>query len=159
MDFHQVFVNPAGRLRSGWRLLVFALLYYSIMFLLGMGARIVYAISLQLQPNRSFGFYLENLVFRLILLAAALIAAFICTRWLEGLPWRAIGLWLHQGWLRDFVIGSVVGIASLALATGIATAGGGLSFTISGSTLFQIIKTLVFSAALFVLAEIGRAHV
>jgi membrane protease YdiL (CAAX protease family) len=157
MDIPEIFINPTGRLRSGWRLLIFLLLFFLSLFLVGMGARIVYAIAIQLAPNRSLGFFLENLVFRLVVLAATLIAAFICTRWLEGLPWRAIGLSLHDGWLRDFLIGSAVGIASLALATAIATAGGGLSFTtFARGDFVHVVRTLVFSGVLFVFAALAE---
>jgi membrane protease YdiL (CAAX protease family) len=157
MDLKPVFINSAARLRSGWRLLVFVLVYVGILFLLTAVVRIVYAAAVQLMPGRTFGEYLQNLVFRLILLIAALTAGFICTRWLEGLPWRALGLWFHSDWLRDLIVGSAIGIVSLALATTIATVGGGLSFTISSRTaLVQVAQTLVFSAALFIIAALGE---
>jgi membrane protease YdiL (CAAX protease family) len=156
MNIHQVFINSSGRLRSGWRLLVFALVFLAMFFVIGTVARIGYAVVIQIVPSPRLGVYFENLVFRFTLLTAALVAAFICTRWLEGLPWRAIGLSLHVGWLRDFLIGSIIGIASLALATVIATAGGGLTFTLFSGNFAQVIKTLVFSAVLFVIAALAE---
>lgn len=157
MDIHQLFINSAGRLRSGWRLVVFAVVYFFLLFLLGAGARIVYAVVVQVVPSPRLGSYLETLLFRVTLLAAALIAGLICTRWLEGLAWRALGLWLHEGWLRDLLIGSAIGIASLALATGIATAGGGLSFaTFARGEMGQVIRALVFSAVLFIIAALAE---
>lgn len=112
-------------------------------------------LATRLTPSRGLAHYLENLIFRLVLLVAALGAGYICTRWLEGLPWRALGLSPHPRWLRDFLIGSLLGIASLALATAIATAGGGLSFTISSrDALLQVGQTLIFSAVLFILAAL-----
>ena len=157
MDIHQVFINPTGRLRSGWRLLIFALLYVAMFFLIGAAARIIYAVAIQIVPSPRLGSYLENLLFRLTLLAAALVAAFVCTRWLEGLPWRAIGLSLHEGWLRDFIIGSAIGIASLALATGIATTGGGLSFaTFVRGEFLQVGRALILSAVLFIVAALAK---
>ncbi len=157
MDLQNVFINSAGRLRSGWRLLTFALVYLSVLFLLSTSARISYAIAIQLVPTLSLRSYFENFIFRLILLAAALIAGFLCTRWLEGLPWRALGLTFHSGWLRDLLIGSGLGVASLAMATGIATVGGGLSFTVSDRAAFlQVGQTLVFSAVLFIFAALAE---
>jgi len=160
MDLKQVFINSVGRLRSGWRLLIFIFVYLCLLFLLSTAARLVYAIALNVAPGPSLrgpGAYFENMVFRLMLLAASLGAGYICTRWLEGLPWRALGLWLHLGWLRDLFVGSLIGVASLALATGIATAGGGLSFTVSGrAALLQVAQTLVFSAVLFIVAAIAE---
>jgi membrane protease YdiL (CAAX protease family) len=127
-----------------------------MLFVIGTAARIGYAVVIQIVPSPRLGVSFENLVFRFTVLTAALVAAFICTRWLDGLPWRAIGLSLHVGWLRDFLIGSIIGIASLALATLIATAGGGLTFTIFSGNFSQVIKTLVFSAVLFVIAALAE---
>ena len=157
MDLQQIFINPTGRLRSGWRLLIFLLLFLAMLFVIGTAARIGYAVVIQIVPSPRLGVYFENLVFRFTVLTAALVAAFICTRWLEGLPWRAMGLSLHTGWLRDLLIGSGLGVASLAMATGIATVGGGLSFTVSGSAaFFQVGQTLVFSAVLFIFAALAE---
>ena len=157
MDLKQVFINSAGRPRSGWRLLVFVLIFLILAFLFGAAAKKAAELAVQLAPGSGVAHYLENLIFRVIFLVVTLAAGFICTRWLEGLPWRALGLWFHGGWLRDFVFGSVIGVASLALATAIATVGGGLSFTISGrAALVQVGQTLVFSAALFILAALAE---
>lgn len=157
MEIPELFINPTGRLRSGWRLLIFALVYLFLLFLIGAGARIIYAVVLQVAPSPRLGNYLETALFRFTLLAAALIAGFICTRWLEGLPWRALGLWLHEGWLRDLLIGSAIGIASLALATGIASAGGGLTFaTFARGEAGQVLKAVVLSAALFIIAALAE---
>src|SRR5687768_4010547 len=95
MDLTKIFINSAGRLRSGWRLLIFVFVYVCLLFLLATAARLVYAVALIVAPGSSSGPYLENMVFRVTLLLASLAAGYICMRWLEGLPWRALGLWLH----------------------------------------------------------------
>jgi CAAX protease family protein len=157
VNLHQLFINSAGRLRSGWRLLIFAALFVAIEFLLATAGRLIYAVAVQVAPGRDLGSFLENIVFRSLLLFGALIAGLIGTRWLEGLPWRALGLWFHQRWLRDMLFGSAVGIISLALATGIATAGGGLSFSVtSRGLLLKVVQTLVFSAVLFIVAALAE---
>jgi membrane protease YdiL (CAAX protease family) len=157
MDLRQVFLNPTGRLRSGWRLLIFLFVYVSILLLLSTLVRVIYAIAFHVAPNASPANYFENIIFRLLLLIAALLAGFICTRWLEGLPWRALGLLPHSGWWRDFVIGSIIGIVSLAIAALIALAGGGLRFTVSErGALPRVGLTLIFSAILFILAALAE---
>lgn len=157
MDPKQVFINSAGRLRSGWRLLAFLLLIFILFLLFGAVLSAVSAITRYWAPSSGVARYVENLSFRLIYLVVALLAGFICARGLEGLPWRSLGLWFHSGWLRDFTFGSIVGVASLALATLIATAGGGLSFTLSGrATVVQVGQTLVFSAILFIPAALAE---
>lgn len=157
MGLQQVFINNAGRVRSGWRVLIFILVYVSLLFLLSTLVRVGYAVGLQIAPGRSLGAFAEDFIFRLILLASALVAGFLCTRWLEGLPWRALGLTLHAGWWRDFIVGSLIGVASLALATAIAAGAGGLRFTASPRTmLLQVIQTLVMSALLFIFAALAE---
>src|SRR5687768_14932686 len=133
MDFNQLFINTSGRLRSGWRLVVFALVFFSLFFLVTSAARVLYFVALYLAPGITPGNYIQDGIFRLVLIVSSLGAAFVCTRWLEGLPWSAVGLSPHSGWFRDLVIGSALGIASLALATAMATAGGGLRFSLSSS--------------------------
>ena len=157
MDLKQVFINSAGRLRSGWRLLIFVLVLLVLSFIFGSVTRKIFEVAVRSVPSSGVARYLENFIFRLIFLIVALLAGFICTRFLEGLPWRALGLWFHARWARDFLFGSVIGIVSLALATAIATAGGGLSFTISPrAMLVKVLQTLVFSALLFILAALAE---
>ena len=157
MDLRKLFINQVGRLRSGWRLLIFACLNFIALFLFTTGARVFYAIAVRVAPTREINDYLSNMIYRCVVLAAALIAGYVCARWLEGLPWRSLGLWFHTRWLRHFLVGSAIGIASLALAAGIAAAGGGLRFTFSGrAVVFSVIQTLFFTAILFVVAALAE---
>jgi membrane protease YdiL (CAAX protease family) len=157
MDIKQIFISEAGRLRSGWRVLIFILVYVCLLFLLSTLVRIGYAVGLLLALGHSLGAFAEDLIFRLILLASALLAGFLCTRWLEHLPWRALGLTLHAHWWHDFLVGSLIGIASLALATAIAAAAGGVRFTASPRTmLLQVGQTLLLSALLFIFAALAE---
>jgi hypothetical protein len=157
MDLKQVFINSAGRLRSGWRLLIFVLILLILSFLFGAITKKIFELAAHFVPSSGVARYLENFMFRMIFLLVALLAGFICTRFLEGLPWRALGLWFHARWAHDFLLGSVIGIVSLAVAAAIATAGGGLSFTFSPRTaLVQVLQTLVFSALLFILAALAE---
>ena len=156
MDLKQVFINSVGRLRSGWRVLIFILVYGVLFTLLSGLGQLGHAVALRVL-GRGLAGYAGNVIFRFVLLFAALGAGYFCTRLLEGLPWRALGLGFHAGWLRDLLVGSAIGIASLTVATAIATAGGGLTFTFSGrSTSLQVGETLVFSAMLFVLAALAE---
>lgn len=153
----QLFLNSFGRLRSGWRLLIFLFVYVALLIVFGLVSRVVYAVALRISPAAEPGLFLQDVVYRGMLLAAALIAGFICTRLLEGLPLRALGVWFHSRWFRDFLFGSVIGLLSLALATLIATIGGGLRFSFSGRELvLQVIQTLVFTAMLFIIAALAE---
>jgi uncharacterized protein len=157
MDLQKLFINHVGRIRSGWRVVIFACLYVVVLFLLTTGARVFYAIAVRVAPTRGINDFLQNMIFRCVMLAAALITGYICARWLEGLPWRSLGLWFHPQWLRHFLVGSAVGIASLFLAAAIAFAGGGLRFTISGrEVVFGVVQTLVSTMVLFMVAALAE---
>lgn len=157
MKLQKLFINDAGRLRSGWRLAVFVLLYIAFMFVVTSSVRLVYALATYLAPGLTRVGEVQDLVFRFILLISSLGAGYVCTRLLEGLPWRSLGLSLHSAWLWDLLIGSVIGFASLALATAIATAGGGLRFSLPTAEMFsQIGKTLLISGVLFFVAALAE---
>jgi len=157
MEPKKLFINCAGRLRSGWRLAVFALAYIVFLFLIITAVRVAYAAAIYFAPGQRSGFYVQDVVYRLIILTSSLAAGYVCARLLEGLPWRSLGLSLHAGWFRDLLIGTAIGIASLALAAAIATASGGLRFTISTAGIFpQVAKTLVLSGGLFIVAALAE---
>lgn len=152
----QVFLNEFGRLRSGWRILLFGFAFLAIFFLIAIFLWIGYAIYVNAgAPSIPYGAVLADLLFRLNMLVAALGAGYICVRLFEGLPWRSLGLTLHQGWLRDLVIGCVLGFAALAVAVGIATAGGGLRFSL-GSSALGMIRSLGGSAVLLFVAALAE---
>ncbi len=157
MSLRYIFINDVGRLRSGWRLVIFVLTFLVLFYLITTLVRVTYVLANFLVPNATLHENLQDLVSRIILLVPSLVAAYICTRWLEGLPWRAIGLSLHEGWFRDLMIGSAIGVISLALAAGIATAAGGLRFSISSAGMFpQVAKTLILSGGLFIVAALAE---
>lgn len=157
MESKKLFLNNLGRLRSGWRVVTFLLLFITGLFLMSTCLRLIYAVIITIAPGLDPGRYVEDLVYRLTTLSVALVAGFLCLRWLEGLPWRAIGLSLHAGWIRDLLIGSAIGVASLAFATALATAGGGLRFSFATASMFsQVGKTLLFSGALFLIAALAE---
>jgi uncharacterized protein len=152
----QIFFNEARRLRSGWRLAIFTGVFIVLMFGVTGALRVIYALALYLAPEMSAPDHLADLVFRLTFLGASLAAGYICARVLEGLPWRSLGLTLHARWLRDLLIGSAIGIVSLALATAIAFAGGGLRFSLSPMPITSIATTVLLSAGLFIVAGLAE---
>jgi membrane protease YdiL (CAAX protease family) len=157
METHELFFNRAGRLRSGWRLGIFTLLVVALMVLATSLVRIVYVLAWLAHSNATLGAYLEDVVFRILILTSALLAGWICNYWLEGLPWRALGLWFHPHWLRDLWVGSLIGIGSLALAAVIAFAVGGVRFNISGKEIYGGVLQTVFSTALlFIIAALAE---
>lgn len=153
---HRIFFNHAGRLRSGWRVLLYCLALFLVGFLLvSFVLRLAYALLHEVGPRAPYAGFLEDLVFRCLLLATALIAGYLCARLLEALPWRSLGLTLHEGWFRDLLIGFAVGFASLLLAVVIATAGGGLRLSFSGLTM-PALRSLGGSLLLLFIAALAE---
>jgi len=152
----KIFINEVGRLRSGWRLLLFVLAaiaaWYVVAAILWVNYSILLAVAPRLLPSR----FLAEVTFRLSLLASALGAGYLCARLLEGLPWRSLGLTLHLGWLRDLVIGSAVGFVSLAVAVGIATAGGGLRFSFDAAAVTSLLRSMIGYGALLAVAALAE---
>lgn len=157
MTLHSVFINDFGRLRSGWRLVLYIFAFLAASFLITTilgGAYLVARAVLPPLPHRE---YIADLIFRISSLCAALAAGYLCVRLFEGLPWRSLGLTLHHRWLRDLIIGSAVGIGALAFAVGIAAAAGGLRFSFIGSELLVAAgKSLVAYSVLLLFAALAE---
>ena len=153
METSDIFFNDAGRLRSGWRLLIFTAVYLVVLSVFGA----LFGAVLSLIPERVSRPFLESaggwVVQGLILFVSAVLVGWGCTALIEGLPLRALGWARHQGWLRDLVVGSLIGAASLVLAASVSAALGGFHFTFAAKALFPMVaKTLVLSALVFLIA-------
>jgi len=99
----------------------------------------------------------EAVLNRLLLLVGALAAGYICTKSLEGLPWRALGLTFHKLWYRDVIVGAAIGILTLAAAVVIAFAVGGLRFSMSTTgVLLATVRSVGGSAVLFAIAALAE---
>ena len=94
------------------------------------------------------------MVFRGALLGAALGAGYFCVRFLEGLPWRSLGLTFHPGWFRDLVFGFAIGFASLVVAVAIASRG--LKFSVGSTGWSSIIKSMIGSAVILFVAALAE---
>ncbi len=155
MVLQKIFINEFGRLRSGWRLLLFVFAFIAASFLIATVLRLAYAVVAAAAPGLPRSNFVSDVIFRTGLLGAALVAGYLCAKLFEALPWRSLGLTLHQGWLRDLIIGSVVGFASMGVAVAIASLGRGLSFSFSNAPA-AIIRSMVGSAVLLVVAALAE---
>lgn len=157
MDLHKIFFNEFGRLRSGWRLLLYVFAFIAASFLLVSILRVVLFAARAAVPSFPYADFIAEIAFRSGTLAAALIAGYLCVRIFEGLPWRSLGLTLHRGWVRDLIFGSAIGIGALALAVAIAAVAGGLRFSFAGSDMLPAVgKSLVSSAVLLLVAALAE---
>lgn len=148
-----LFINDAGRLRSGWRFSVFLIAFMLATLLLIGTLQLALALALPLDAatrllESNWGFVAQGF----ILLVPATLIGWGCNYYLEDLPRRALGWALHHGWLRDLLAGSLIGAATLALAAGFCAATGALSFSSARFALWpDVAETLLLSASIFLL--------
>lgn len=145
----QIFFNSYGRLRSGWRFLIFMVLF------LFFGALLTSA-TLALLPRLGYDHKASGITYLLVNSAISLILSLVvgwfCGRFIEGLPYRALGAGLSKYWLKNLLLGSAIGTGTVVAAIVIAVVGGGLSLSFNADTSAAIIKTLVFSFIVFGIA-------
>ena len=157
MDLRSIFFNQHGRLRSGYRFTICIFLMIFIEIFLTMIIRLAYALLHDVMPPVPLADFFESLISRIPLLGAALLAGYFCTRFLDGRPWRALGLSLHQHWLRDLLVGSIIGIGSLALAAAIAVAAGSLKFEINtADASSHIARSIIGTVFVLVIAALAE---
>lgn len=150
MQIQNILFNDFGRLRSGWRFAIFLLLFIFFVILFQMTA---IAVLNNLPVGFSDKSFLSNGIFRFLSLVIAIIAGWICGKFLEDLPFRALGAWLTKSWLKDLVLGLIFGALAVSLAVSIAVVFGGLSFTFNnGAGQSAILLTLGVSLVIFAVA-------
>ncbi|HLL72227.1 MAG TPA: type II CAAX endopeptidase family protein [Pyrinomonadaceae bacterium] len=148
-----IFLNRHARLRSGWRLVIFCAVYYTVLaaFFATVGA--IFFLLKVSDPTARLAGTLGYILQAFILFATALLVGWGCGRLFEDLPLRALGWARHRGWLRDLLMGTLLGVASLMVAALIPTALGGFRFSLAPSiSNVAFLKTFFGSAVIFVIA-------
>jgi membrane protease YdiL (CAAX protease family) len=144
MDISSVFFGPDGRLRSGFRFLIFVAL-----FTIAAGA--ILAAVYRLFPAIS-GSVAHFVISDAVILVLSLVIGWLCNKYLDRLPFRSLGATFTGGWLKHFVVGLAAGAITLGLAVLIAFVFGGLSFTADPVDWYSILNTLVLSFLVFIVA-------
>jgi membrane protease YdiL (CAAX protease family) len=151
VEAYNFFIDTKGRLRSGWRLAIFA-----VAFVIGVQLiQILIYLALTQATGRSIpagNTFLEIAAGHGSILISALLIGWACGALLEELPFRALGCSLHPGWLKDLALGSALGTASLLLAALIMFAVRGTQFQLNPAGAGMITKTLLVSIVVFVFA-------
>ena len=147
-----IYLNPQGRLRSGWRFTIFCAVYYTVLTSLFIAVAAAFFLSSSNAEAR-LGGTLGYLLQAFAIFSAALVVGWGCGRLFEDLPPGALGWRRHRGWLRDLLAGSLIGALSLMLAALAATALGGFKFALAPSLAnVAFVKTFFGSAVIFILA-------
>ena len=125
MNLRTFLFDTSGRLRSGWRVAVFLACFTFAVAVAGALIAVTFAAA---GYTSMVGSPFLLTVSGSVSLVIALTVGCLCGKYLEGLPFRALGAWFTYGWLRNLMIGSALGLLTLAAAAGIAAAFGGVWF-------------------------------
>lgn len=149
MNLTDTFINQHGRLRSGWRFLIFLLAVLFVSSFLGAVVReTLYRLPVGFDENSLLSFIYPNF----ILLATAIFGGWLCGKFLENLPFRALGCWFTKNWLKDLSFGLVLGAISILFAAFLGMIFGGLSFELNRTNgQSAILLTLGVSLGVFII--------
>lgn len=148
MNLNDIFINENGRLRSGWRFLIFLLTVLFVSSFFGAVVReILYRLPIGFDENSLLSFIYPNF----ILLTTAVFVGWLCGKFLENLPFRALGCWFTKNWLKDLSFGLILGAVSILFAALIGMFFGGLSFQLNRANgQSAILLTLGVSLGVFI---------
>ncbi|HEX5732645.1 MAG TPA: CPBP family intramembrane glutamic endopeptidase [Blastocatellia bacterium] len=156
--------NGEGELRSGWRILIYLLLF--LFFVVSIPVVVValggiftsnsMMIDLFQQPPSNEPVTGRGLTAVILIwsvnLLAALAASAVCARLLERRSFASVGYKLHAGWLKDFSLGNLLGALTLALAVAISFAAGAVSFEPRDATPQTILLNAIILFVIFLIA-------
>lgn len=146
MGFKELFYDPAARIRSGWR---FAIFVAGFVLLATICAAALSRLFPPALAEGSYGSAVYIVLFNLCILMPALLVGWLCNRYLDGLPFAALGASFRKNWFKHLVIGLALGALTLSIAVGIAAACGGESFVIDQVEWPSIWRTIVLSLVIF----------
>lgn len=145
-----VFYGPDGLLRSGWRFAIFVLGFIFLGLVLGVASVALLSLFGESARPGTVPFLVVNSSVSLIV---SLVVGWLCGKYLERLPFAALGAEPRGRWLINFSAGVVGGVVTFAIGAGLGIAFGGLSFSANADgTLDSKIMTLVVTFLLFAVA-------
>ena len=143
-----IFINEFGRLRSGWRFTIFLILFVCFSGIFGATAEFAMRQSAIDSIQESVIYTLVN---SSVSFFAVLLVGWFCGKYLENLPFRALGAWFTRNWLNDLGLGLFFGALSVSVAALTAFIFGGLNFQLNESkTQSAILLTLGASLLVFI---------
>lgn len=154
MNIQDIFLNSAGRARSGWRFLIFLIVFVFI----SLPLNVIAVKFLNNLPAAYSGSVFIRFIVPITATAILAIAlGWLCGYLIEDLPFRALGIWFNKNWLKDSIAGFFTGAMSICFAALIAMVFGGLSFQLNHTAeTYQINETLLFTAIIFIFGAISE---
>ncbi len=142
MKSRDIVFGSDEKLRSGWRFAIFAFAYIITGAVLSV---LLSPVFFSLEQNALSVFVIGSLVG----LIPALVIGWLCGKYLEGLPYRALGAWFTGGWFVHLIAGIVIGAATLCIAIAIGSIFGDLDFSLNTADTSSIMQTLLSSLIVF----------
>jgi membrane protease YdiL (CAAX protease family) len=149
MKPREILFGPDDKLRSGWRAAIFVAAFLFIVIALG---TIVFAVVSVSGFDEQNGGGTLMLVNSAVPLLGALFVGWFCGKYLEALPFRALGAWFTSGWFKNLILGLVIGAITISFAIGIASLFGNLDFSFNSADAASILRTLAVSLVIFAVA-------
>lgn len=143
-----IFFGEDGLLRSGWRAAIFLFLFTFSAGTLGFLGQAALAGVIP----EGFGLGLKFLINSVLSLIPALVLGWLCGKYLENLPISALGASFAGKWLRNLVVGSVLGFLTLVAAVTIAFLFGGLRFELNRIASSELVIGVGAALLLFAVA-------
>ena len=137
-----------GKLRSGWRFAAFtAVFVLTYIFLVSIAFTVFQGLGLDPAGPNWF------LVHSVIALAIALVLGWLAGKYFEQIPFESLGASFKNSWLPNSLIGLAAGVATFALAAGVAMLFGGMRFSFNADAgASSIATTLLISFVVFAVA-------
>lgn len=148
MKFERIFLDDRTTVRSGWR---FAIYFFS--FILTQAVFMAGLLVLNdllngwLRTSPTASFLLNG-----IYLIPALGVGWLCGKYLENVPFRALGASFNGPWLRHLLEGIIIGTITLLIGVGVGFAAGGLRFAWTAAPASEIGRNVLVSFVVFAVA-------
>lgn len=143
-----MFFGADSKLRSGWRFLIFLLITLFVSSLVN--ALFLLAkdfLPAAFKENR----YAANAFSGLIGFGIVLVVSLFCGKYLEAIPFSALGTNFNGKWFLDLALGLLYGIAAISLAMLISVATGGITIAWNtNASAAAITNTLIGTFCIFV---------
>lgn len=125
---NEFFFNQVGRLRSGWRVAIFTIVFSIFMTFSGLALFIFVQTYTQDEKASFLDTPLGMMSSSAISFLCATIIGYLCGKFIEDLPFKTLGWVFNRTWLKDFLLGIGLGILTLCVAVF-------LTFPMNGITL------------------------
>jgi len=137
-----------GRVRAGWRLLIFLVVLIGISFAISRGVRLTGLRFARTAAEMETQTYRILLLRQFLALPALFLATYFMTRWIDGRPFRSAGLHLHRTWGRQLWFGFWLGSVLISVVFGAIYLGRGFSIEAvvmgGGALVVALLVNLVF---------------